>query len=318
MDTWRRSRLVFALVSGAIMVNAVVPSPAHAAAEGFGAATPGGLGGATVHVTTLNSSGPGSLREALAGGHRTLVFDVGGSIILDDYLYVRGAFVTIDGSTAPSPITLVGRGLIIRGDLGAHDVVVRRLRIRDSILDNLQVAGAAYNILIDQVSLAGAGDGNLDITEGSHDVTVAWSIIAEPASAKSMLIKYAASHVTLHHNLFVLSPSRNPSASVDDAGTPATDTTVDMRNNVVWGWSRGYGTLIHHGARANVIGNYYASPLSGASDRAQALGVCSGSPTCLDGDPTAFARAHVNGNVDGDGLTAAINRESTESVPFPA
>src|SRR5262245_9717547 len=321
MHTRLRSRirgLVLALVSGTIIVTAAPGSPAHAAVEGFGAATPGGLGGATVHVTTLNSSGPGSLREALAGGHRTVVFDVGGSIPLDDYLYVLGAFVTIDGSTAPSPITLVGRGLVIRGDLGAHDVVVRRLRIRDSILDNLQVSGTAYNILIDHVSLAGAGDGNLDITEASHDVTVAWSIIAEPTSRKSMLIKYAASRVTLHHNLFALSESRNPSASVDDAGTPATDTTVDVRNHVVGGWGRGYGTLIHHGARANVVGNYYASPLSGAFDRPEALRVCSGSPTCLDGDPAAFARAYVNGNVDGDGLTAAVNRESTEATPFPA
>src|SRR5215510_14074935 len=81
MHTWLCSRipgLVLALVSGTIIVTAVPRSPAHAAVEGFGAATPGGLGGATVHVTNLNSAGPGSLRAALAGGHRTVVFDVGG------------------------------------------------------------------------------------------------------------------------------------------------------------------------------------------------------------------------------------------------
>ena len=322
MRTWLCSRfggLALAIVSGTItlIVNAVPGSPAHAAVEGFGAATVGGRGGAVVHVTNLNSRGPGSLREALSGGHRIVVFNVGGSIVLDDHIYVRGAFVTIDGSTAPSPgITLVGRGLVIRGDLGAHHVIVRHLRIRDSTLDNLQVAGAASNILIEHVSVAGAGDGNLDITEGSHDVTVAWSIIAEPVSHKSMLIKYNAYRITLHHNLFAKSSSRNPSASVDDAGTPSTRTTVDIRNNVVWGWGAGYGTLVHHGANANIVGNYYASPLSAVFDRSEALRVCSGSPTCLGGELAAFGRAYVNGNIDGDGLTAAINRESTESGPF--
>jgi hypothetical protein len=133
-----------------------------------------------------------------------------------------------------------------------------------------------------------------------------------------MLIKYDASRITLHHNLFVQSPSRNPSAGVDDLGTPATDTTLDMRNNVVWDWGTGYGTLVHGGARANVVRNYFASPASAIFDKREALWVCAGSPNCLAGNPVEFARAFIRSNVHGDGLTRQINEQSTEAEPFPA
>jgi hypothetical protein len=309
------------LAAGLGLVIAVTGSAAgnDAGYEGFGTSTPGGAGGEVVRVTTLASSGPGSLREAVAAGNRTVVFDVAGEIVLDDYIYVKGAFVTIDGSSAPFPgITLVGRGLVIRGSRGAHDVIVRGIRIRNSPLDNLQVSAGAYNVVISHVSTVGAGDGNLDVTEGAHDVTVAWSLIGQPASNKSMLIKYGASRITLHHNLFVNSNNRNPQASVDDLGTPATDTTLDMRNNVVWAWGPGTGTFVHHGAWVNLVRNYYASPSSSAFDRAEALMICSGSPKCLFGDPRGHARGFVQGNVDGDGLTAHINGQGTEGTPFAA
>ena len=134
--------------------------------QGFGATTPGGAGSTVVHVTNLNDSGPGSLREALSQGNRTVVFDVSGDIVLQDYLYVRGAFITIDGFTAPAPgITLRNRGLVIRGSRGAHDVIVRGIRVRNSPLDGIQVSYGAYNVVIDHVSVHGSGDGNLDITE---------------------------------------------------------------------------------------------------------------------------------------------------------
>ena len=151
----------------------------------------------------------------------------------------------------------------------------------------------------------------------ARDVTVAWSLIADPASHKSMLIKYNTSRVTLHHSAFVDSESRNPQVSVDDAGTPATDTTLDMRNNVVWGWGPGFGTLIHHGARANVVGNYYASPLSATFDRPEALHVCSGIKGCFGGVPAARARGYVAGNVHGDGLTDAHQQRGYPDGPLP-
>ena len=77
--------------------------------EGFGAGTPGGAGQAVVRVTNLNSSGPGSL-PAVSRGNRQVVFDVGGEILLTDYVYVLGAFVTMNRSTAPPPASRCGMG----------------------------------------------------------------------------------------------------------------------------------------------------------------------------------------------------------------
>ena len=209
--------------------------------QGFGATTPGGAKGDVVHVTTLADNGDdanpidGSLRKALAGSHRYVVFDVGGEIALSTHLYVRGSYVTIDGLTAPPPgITLKNYGLILRGKVGAHDVVVRGLRIRDIVratggdtqFDGIQVVDGAFNIVIDHVSIDGADDGSIDITNDSHDVTVSWSILAHPKAGKNMLIKYGASRVTLHHNLLMTGGFRNPQVEWGKKPARASDTVV--------------------------------------------------------------------------------------------
>jgi pectate lyase/subtilase family serine protease len=266
--------------------------------QGFGAETPGGAGGDVVHVTNLEDAGPGSLREALSAGNRTVVFDVGGEIVLTSAIRVTGAFITIDGLTAPGGITLRGAGLSIQGTKGAHDIIVRGLRIRDATAtestDGITIAFGAYNIVVDHVSICCSADGNLDITYDSHDVTVSWSILA--GTGKNMLIKYNASRVTLHHNIFVENLTRNPQVRIDDDGAVAADTTVDMRNNIVWNWGSGYGTLVWHGPQANIVNNYY----SATSD---ALSVSS-------------ARAFVQGNWTATGVE--LVGLSTEAGPFPA
>ena len=50
--------------------------------------------------------------------------------------------------------------------------------MRDSSGDDMQVRKGGYNVVFDRVSIHGSADGNLDITEDSHDVTVSWSILA--------------------------------------------------------------------------------------------------------------------------------------------
>jgi len=297
---WRSSSRMRARTAGLALLGAIVAIAASVVPvvagsyEGFGAATPAGGSGTVVHVTTLRDAGAGSLREAVKHGSRTVVFDVAGEIVLTEPIIVGGAFVTIDGFSAPSPgITLRNAGLAIRGTRGAHDVVVRGLRVRSASIDGIQVWGGAYNVVIDHVSVDGSGDGNIDITEGSHDVTVSWSILS--GTGKNMLIKYGASRVTLHHSIFIGNPSRNPQARVDDDGGVATDLTLDMRHNLVWGWT-GYGTLIWEGAWANVASNYYGSSR-------KAIQVDS-------------ARAWVQGNVTADG--SDINHVGTESSAFDA
>jgi pectate lyase len=290
-SSWRRSGGPAWFMALAILMGVTVTDAQTL--EGFGAGTPGGAGQAVVRVTNLNSSGPGSLREAVSRGNRTVVFDVGGEILLTDYVYVLGAFVTIDGSTAPPPgITLRNRGLIIRGNRGAHDVIVRHIRVRDSAIDGIQVAYGAYNVMIDHVSTTGSMDGNIDVTENSHDVTVSWSVLG--GNVKNMLVKYKPSRITLHHNVFTESVSRNPQLRIDDGTGVAAEISGDLRNNVVANWKAGYGTFLNHGVWANVVNNYYTG-----AHKALSL---------------ASARAYVAGNVSADGVD--LNRVGTEESPF--
>lgn len=289
--------------------------------QGFGSKTLGGTGQSVYRVTSLSDSGPESLRDGLSKGNRHIVFDVGGEISLARDIFIQGANITIDGLTAPSPgITLRNNGLVISGNRGAHDVIVRGIRIRGAgsgvdkrIRDGINISRGAYNVVIDRVSIHGSEDGNLDITD-SHDVTVSWSIFAEPAGAgKSMLIKYNPARITLHHNLFVKGIQRNPHVRIDDAGTAATDTTVDMRNNVVWNWRGGYGTQILYGPWANIVNNFYSNPGASMNDKRQAIIVCTGK---CDGNSASVAKAYVSGNYSADGIN--LNAKGTEKAPFPA
>jgi pectate lyase len=305
MDRCLGGRLMFPSTRGlAIAVTVVValigPEDTAISAsnhQGFGALTRGGEGGVTVRVTTLADSGPGSLRAALrGGGHRTIVFGVAGDIVLLDYLYVTGPFVTIDGATAPPPgITLRNRGLIIRGNRGARDVIVRGIRVRDSAIDGIQIAYGAHNVVVDHVSVTGSRDGNIDITEDARNITVSWSILG--GNKRNMLVKYRAARVTLHHNLFTESVSRNPQVRIDDSSIgAATETTADVRNNVIANWGAGHGTLVWFGPRVNVVSNYYSTAKA-------ALKITS-------------ASVHADGNQSPDGMS--IDELRTQAAPFPA
>jgi len=309
-----RARAAVAAAIGMVLVT----GGAVAGASSSGASTRGGAGGAVVRVTNLADAGPGSLRAAVAGGNRTVVFDVAGTIALTRDVTIRGSFITIDGLSAPAPgVTLRAAGLIVRGP--GHDVVIRGLRIRDTHQDGIWVTDAASRVLIEHVSIHNSGDGNIDITRrGTRDVTVAWSVLAAPADPeRNMLIAFWPTRVVLHHNLFIASRQRNPQVSFDDsdARTHDTQTTLDMRNNLLWDWRGGFGTRIRFGSRANVVNNYFAA--AGGAAR-NALVVCRGQadqPGCSQ-DATNVSRAYVRGNVSADGVD--IDGRGTESRPFPA
>ena len=78
------------------------PIDAFPGAEGFGRHATGGRGGQIIKVTTLEDSGPGSLRAAVeTEGPRIIVFDVAGTIDLESNLDIRNSDVTIAGQSAP-------------------------------------------------------------------------------------------------------------------------------------------------------------------------------------------------------------------------
>jgi hypothetical protein len=274
--------------------------------QGFGASTLGGTGQPVYAVTKLNDAGPGSLRDAVSQERRFIVFKVAGEIKLAKDVWVRGAFLTIDGTTAPSPrITLKNRGLLIRGHLGAHDIIVRGIRVCDSIgCDRCPTSGAgisvgrgAYNIVLDHVSVQGAQDQALGMGKEAHDVSVQRSIFAESESATGknlpVLISASTKRVSMHHRLLIKGYERLPQVLWSLSGAQTPETRIDFRNNLIWEW-RSVATQLWKGTRANVVANYYYTPGGTENTHKHAIYFCHAGlkpPQCDGTNPQWFARA---------------------------
>ncbi len=133
-------------------------------------------------MTNLNDAGPGSLRDELGQGDRTVVFRVSGTINLQSQLRLNKPNVTITGQTAPGDgICLRGRELFIAD---TENVVVRFLRLRPG---DEQKAGHdalsirnCRNVIIDHCLLSWSTDSLNAVTRGSGNVTVQWCILSEP------------------------------------------------------------------------------------------------------------------------------------------
>jgi pectate lyase len=283
----------------ALLVSSITPLPSQAF-EGFGSTTPGGNNDAVIEVTSLDDSGPGTLREALrTPGNARIVFRVGGTIFLQTRLEIRGrAYLTIDGSTAPAPgITLEGNSLRISN---SHDIVVTHIRVRNSSDDGILVWDGSYNVVIDHCSVTNSADENISVTEDTHDVTVSWCIIGDtrPDSfalkTKGMLIahflKPPVTNVTIHHNLFINEFQRSPQVS-----TPG---LFDIRNNVIENWGY-YGIRIRNGAWGNIVNNVFRTKVNARK------------AVLLEDDA---GRVHLSGNV-GPG-SRDVNTLSTAASPF--
>jgi hypothetical protein len=245
--------------------------PRHLAfpgAEGYGRFAIGGRGGRVIKVTNLNDSGPGSLRAAVeADGPRTVVFDVGGKIVLKNKLAIRNPYLTIAGQTAP------GKGICIAnynlGMLGTHDVIVRFLRVRPGdtsgmTLDGMGMASTDHSI-IDHCSISWTQDEAFS-SRGARNVTLQRTLISEALNIaghkkykKGTQHGYAASISgdvgSFHHNLLAHCSGRNWSLAggLDNATRHAG--RLDIRNNVVFNW--GHRTTDGGARQVNFVNNYY-------------------------------------------------------------
>ena len=125
-----------AMLSGSFSCILSVPSISAAekllafpGAVGAGRYATGGRGGEVYHVTNLNDSGAGSLRDAVSKPNRIVVFDVSGTIELQGNI-ICSDNITVAGQTAPSGsgVTLKNYKFGMGGDAFALHSVFARLR----------------------------------------------------------------------------------------------------------------------------------------------------------------------------------------------
>ena len=227
--------------------------PAFPGAEGGGKYTTGARGGSGIevyHVTNLNDSGTGSLRDAVKSKNgskgRIVVFDVGGVIKLKSTLSVKRGNITILGQTAPGDgITLAGNDLVL--DENVDNVIIRYLRVRPTDKNGGEPDGLGGrwndNIMIDHCSVSWSVDEGLtlyggDIIAGTKSTNVTMQYCLGSESLK-MSNHFKGAHgygaiwggtlASYHHNLLAHHDSRSPRLDRNLQGT-------DVRNNVIYNW----------------------------------------------------------------------------------
>lgn len=267
MSTLTRSLLGSIVFSS----TALAATPAFPGAEGFGASATGGRGKAVYIVTNLDDDGPGSLRDALSEGDRTVVFEVSGTIFLKSRLKLAHPNVTIAGQTAPGDgICLAGHELFITD---TRNVIVRYLRLRPGDVERVEADALtiwnSQHVIIDHCSLSWSTDSLNDVVKGSGNVTVQWCILSEPLN-QSVHVKGAHGYGTgwdgrilsqpdgtktggggsYHHNLIAHAASRAPRIGYFNQGRGL----IDTRNLVIYNSGASYGGETDD---FNYVNNYY-------------------------------------------------------------
>ena len=207
-------------------------------AEGFGRFATGGRGCEVYHVTNLNDSGAGSLRDAVSQPNRTVVFDVSGVIRLKSRI-VFSKNLTVAGQTAP------GNGVVVYGYgvsfSAADNVIIRHMRFRMGIggNPNVDAVGLANgkNMIFDHLSVSWGLDENFSINwdnKGSEpaDITIQNSIIGKGILVHAMGgLMQTNGGVSILKNLYIDNKSRNPKVKGLN----------QFVNNVIYNWgSDGY------------------------------------------------------------------------------
>lgn len=236
-------------------------------AEGFGRFTTGGRGGEIYHVTNLNDSGTGSLRDAVSKGGRIIVFDVSGVIELKSALVFKGNN-TILGQTAP------GEGVQVYGDRisfsNASNLIVRHMRFRMGITgtSGADACGVANgtDMIFDHLSVLWGRDENFSVSWDNKNtrpanITIQNSIIGQGLQSHSCggLIQTIGG-VTLYRNLYVENKTRNPKVKGLN----------QFVNNVVYNWGDGGGYIMSDSegdSWADIENNYFVKgPWNGSTD----------------------------------------------------
>ena len=318
-----------------IDIAALGPTVAFPGAQGGGALSVGGRGGAVYLVSNTADSGVGSLRACIdASGPRTCIFRTGGTIALLNSLTVVNPFLTIAGQTAP------GGGIQISGPSGAnapgnpallvrtHDVVIRYLRVRrghnagEVCNQNPWSCGASvevlsnsasddpYNIVFDHVSSEWSNYDAMIIlgsstTPNPRSVTVSYSIIGEALAGAGQTVGanfggYSGAGSAAPDGMTDLDVHHNLFAGTSHRMPLMTMISGRLVNNMVYAWT--YYPTRSKGLR-DFINNYYKtrSVQTAPSHEIQAWTTNDGNDTSL---PPSF---YVIGNVGPSDPTGTSN-----------
>lgn len=286
-------------------IPAFAQQTAFPGAEGFGRFASGGRGGTVYHVTHLDDSGPGSLRDAVSQPGRTVVFDVAGVIRIREKI-VAAPKITIAGQTAPGTgITVYGNSISF-----SSNTIIRYIRFRGStgmprggctvIADDLQ------DIIFDHVSIEWGRWDNLHI-KNSRRITLQYCLIGEGIDPQRFgaLLENPVD-ITVHHCLWTGNQSRSPKAKA----------RIEYLNNVVYNWGKsafvgGHSATDHY---QDLIGNYF---IAGPSSSEEFLSMFTATDHVYHRDN--YADLNRDGKVNGHLVTNAdFIRQNATLVSRPS
>jgi len=282
--------------------------PAFPGAEGGGKFSFGGRGGRVYVVTSLEDSGPGTLREGCeAAGPRIIVFNVAGIIHLKLPIYIEAPYITVAGQTAP------GDGICIAGQSvmdDTHDVVIRYVRFRrgnPDIFDRQSdLAGSPVgNIIIDHCSASWGNDQTLDTYRHMYQPptggptlklptvndTIQWCIVSEGLNVNNHAFggDWGGRNTGFHHNLLACNTGRNPSIAMSF--------DFNFVNNVLFNWRHRSLDGGDQHSLFNVISNYY-KPGPATLDNPVRYRIIEPSQSWAKTNPVSFwGKAYVAGNI---------------------
>lgn len=250
------SRLLAVIVLAMASITMSAQQLAFPGAQGWGRFATGGRGGTVYHVTNLNDSGTGSLRDAVSQPNRIVVFDVAGVIRINSRIVFKSN-ITVAGQTAPGEgITVYGDGMSMSG---ATNVILRYMRFRMGIVGTKDgdCGGLANggNIIVDHCSFAWGQDENFSISwdnkgTAPHDVTIQNSIVGQGLMAHSAGGLIQADNITMYRVLLCDNKTRNFKVKG----------VHQYVNNIVYNWqSYAYemGGESSGSSYANVVGNLF-------------------------------------------------------------
>lgn len=197
---------------------------------------------------------------------------------------ITSPYLTVAGQTAPAGgITIKNNGITLL----THDVILRYLRFRtgrqlpvfagQQTPETLMLANRASAVIIDHCSFSwmpaeGVSVYTGELWDGSkgtaNDLTLSWNVIGEglvrhtdgrghPSAAFMSGYdgdpKYAADHISLHHNLLVHSQKRNADLLTKQG---------QLINNLIYNW-QWLPTVLAGAVNVDVIGNTWkAGPIT--------------------------------------------------------